>query len=150
MMNFLYFCKSTTSFLPNLENSNIRADSLEDSLELAARGADHTAGKRELNVAVVELLDVGTLGVSGLNSGSLNDLDTTSTNAMARTHLLVELLYGTVQGEVAVLLVGVVDTGTRVVANPDAKVLNGGGILLEDLIDSQNLTVGLLYTSELS
>jgi hypothetical protein len=43
-----------------------------------------------------------------------------------------------------------VHTGTGVVTNPNAEVLNGGGVLLEDFIHSQNLTIGLLYTPQLS
>lgn len=96
----------------------------------------------------MELLDVGTLGVSSLHGGSLNNRDAAVTDTMAGTHFLVELLNGTVEGDITVLLVGVVDTSTGVVTNPNAKVLNSGRVLLEDFIDSQNLTIGLLYTPQ--
>jgi len=84
----------------------------------------------------MELLDIGTLGISSLHSGSFNDGDAAMTDTMAGSHFLIELLDGTVKGDIAVLLVGVVDTGTGVVTNPNAKVLNSGRVLLKDFIDS--------------
>ena len=83
----------------------------------------------------MELLDVGTLGIRRLDSGCLDDRNTAMADTVTRSHLLVELLNGTVEGDITVLLVGVVDTGTGVVTNPDAKVLDSGGILLEDFVD---------------
>ena len=52
---------------------------------------------------------------------------------MAGPHLLVQLLDSAVEGRVAVLLVHVVVSSPALVAHPDAKVLDGGGLLLEDL-----------------
>lgn len=52
---------------------------------------------------------------------------------MAGGHLLVQLPHGAVQGHVTVLLVHVVVAGARLVAHPDAKVLDGGGLALENL-----------------
>ena len=68
---------------------------------------------------------------------------------MARTHFLVHLLDSAVQGGVTVLFVCVMGTCARIVPHPDAEVFDGGGVLLEDLIHSQNLTIGLLHTSKL-
>ena len=84
----------------------------------------------------MELLDVGTLAIRRLDGGSLDNLNATSTDAMAGSHFLVELLNSAVKGDVTVLLVSIVYTGTGVVTNPDTKVLNSGGVLLEDFIDS--------------
>ncbi len=98
----------------------------------------------------MELLDVGTLGISRCNGGSLDDGNAAVADAMAGSHFLVELHNGAVKGGITVLLVGVVYTGTGVVTNPNAKVLNSGGVFLEDFIDCQNLTVGLLHTSQFS
>lgn len=40
--------------------------------------------------------------------------------------------------------------GTRVVTDPDTEVLNLGRVLLEDLVDANNLTVGFLDTAQTS
>jgi hypothetical protein len=131
-----------------LKDSNRRSDTLESSLIDPAARTHHAASERELDVRVMELLDIRTLGVSSLHGGSLNNGDAAMTDTMTRTHFLVELFNGTVKGDIAVLLVSVVDTSTGVVTNPNAKVLNSSGVLLEDFIDSQNLTIGLLYTPQ--
>lgn len=46
--------------------------------------------------------------------------------------------------ELAVLLVHVVGSRTRIVTDPDTKVLNLHGLLLENLVAGDNLTSGLL------
>lgn len=46
---------------------------------------------------------------------------------------LVHLLNGTVEGDVTVLLVRVVEAGPGHVPNPNAEVLDRGRVLLEDL-----------------
>jgi hypothetical protein len=48
-------------------------------------------------------------------------------------HVLVETLDSVCAGELTVFLVHVMCTGTRVVADPDAKVLDLQGPLLVDL-----------------
>jgi hypothetical protein len=52
---------------------------------------------------------------------------------VARGHFCVHLVHGTIQGGVTVLLVHVVVPGPALVAQPDAEVLDGGGVLLKDL-----------------
>lgn len=53
-------------------------------------------------------------------------------------------LDGVGAGELAVLFVHVVRARARVVADPDAKVLDLHGSLLKDLVDRDNLAGGLL------
>ena len=52
---------------------------------------------------------------------------------MAGSHVLVESLNSLSAGHLTVLLVHVVGTGTRVVADPDTEVLDLEGALLGDL-----------------
>lgn len=96
----------------------------------------------------MELLDVGALGVSSVDGGSLDDRQVAGTNAMPATHLLVELLNSTVEGGVAVLLVCIVHTSAGVVTHPDTVVLDAGRVALENLVNCENLAVGLLHTPE--
>jgi hypothetical protein len=98
----------------------------------------------------MELLRGGALGRRGRHRRRLDDLDAAGTNAVPGSHLLVQLLHGAVEGDVAILLVGVVDAGARVVANPDAEVLDGGGVALENLVDGDDLAVGLLDLAQLA
>lgn len=58
--------------------------------------------------------------------------------AAAAAHL-VHLLHGAVEGDVAVLLVRVVEARARHVAHPDAEVLDGRRVLLEDLQPGQHI-----------
>lgn len=51
-------------------------------------------------------------------------VDASEARAVAGSHVLVEGLDGIAAGHVAVLLVHVVGAGARVVADPDAKVLD--------------------------
>lgn len=79
------------------------------------------------------LLGVGTLAGAGRHGGSLDDLDAWEAHTVARSHLLVQLGHSTVQSHITVLLVHVVVASPGLVAHPDAKVLDSGGPLLEDL-----------------
>ena len=97
----------------------------------------------------MELLNIGSFAIGRLDGGSLDDGNTIGTNAMTGSHFLVHLLDSAVQGGVTVLFVCVMGTCARIVPHPDAEVFDGGGVLLEDLIHRQNLTIGLLHTSKL-
>lgn len=54
--------------------------------------------------------------------------------AVAGSHVLVESLNRLSSRHLSVLLVHVVGTGSRVVSDPDAEVLDAEGVLLSDLI----------------
>lgn len=119
-------------------------------------------GQREAQVLGEELLDVGTLDIVGLlklddaedldqmsdyrrtflaidfgpkGSRSAGDtyVDGPETGTVAGSHVLVESLHSFGPGHLAVLLVHVVSAGARVVADPDAEVLDLQRVLLVDL-----------------
>ena len=68
--------------------------------------------------------------------GNETDMDGPEAGAVAGGHVLVEGLDGGGAGELAELLVHVVRARARVVAQPDAKVLDLERLLLRDLIAS--------------
>lgn len=122
--------------------------------DLLADGLGDTVGEGELEVLGHELLHVWAADVLGLGDlDDLEDLykgrfiwleqtgqkkkgiimqehevktyvDASEARAVAGSHVLVEGLDGIAAGHVAVLLVHVVGAGARVVADPDAKVLD--------------------------
>ena len=102
-----------------------------------------------------ESLDVGTTDVLGfLNLNNTEDLysvqlrqclakkwkkttylNRPGTGTVTSSHVLVHAFHGISTAELTVLLVHVVGTRARVVAEPDAKVLDLQGLLLVDLED---------------
>lgn len=109
-----------------------RAVGREDLLA-SLRGV--AVGQRELEVLGEELLDVGAADVLGLlNLNDLEDVDGAEAGTVTGGHVLVEGLDGVGAGHLAVLTVHVVSAGARVVADPDANVLDLEGVLLVDLV----------------
>lgn len=85
----------------------------------------HTVRKRETQVGSRELLDVWSADIRSL--GDLldaQDLDGAEACAVARSHVLVERVYGVRTGELAELFVHVVRARAGVVAHPDTEVLD--------------------------
>lgn len=72
----------------------------------------------------MELLRALSLAKLGGYGGGLDDLNAVEPHAVARSHLVVHLLHGAVEGGVAVFLVHVVVAGPTLVAEPDAVVLD--------------------------
>lgn len=109
---------------------------------LAGEGADvtgATVGERELEVGGHELLDVRALDILRLlDLGNLENVDRGETSTVAGGHVLVERLGGLGTGERTELLVHVVGTRSRVVSEPDGKVLDLEGLLLVDLLGMKN------------
>jgi hypothetical protein len=60
-------------------------------------------------------------------------VDRTESSTVSSRHVLVKGLDGSSSGELSVLLVHVVGTGSRVVSDPDTEVLGLEGLLLRDL-----------------
>lgn len=109
------------------------ARGLEDrALGLVGR-ARQAVGQRELDLRVVELVRAGLLGVLGSQDGRAHDLDRARAGTVATSKLGVELLDGAAERDVAVLLVHVVGAAARVVADPDAVVLDDAAVLLRQL-----------------
>lgn len=109
-----------------------------------------TVRQGELEVLDEELADVRALDIVVLlKLDDLEDVNGPEAGAVAGSHVLVQGLDGISAAQLTVLLVHVVGTGAGVVADPDAKVLDLGGALLVDLVDRNDLTVGLFDTTEL-
>ena len=94
---------------------------------------DDLAGERELDLGVVELLDVGALGEGCGHHLSLDDGNARLPHAMSTSHLRVHLLDCAVHGQVPVLLVHVVVARSRLISDPEAKILHAGGAAVKDL-----------------
>jgi hypothetical protein len=107
--------------------------SLVRGLQAPGWWADLAVSQRELNLGVMELLRVHTLAQRDWNGRSLDDLDAWGAHPMTRSHLVVHLLYCSIESEVTVLLVHVVVASPTLVTHPDTVVLDGGGVLLENL-----------------
>jgi len=101
--------------------------------------------QRELDLAVHKLLEVLGSELGRLNHLHLHDLDGAGSRAVTGTHVTVALGDGAGGSQVAVLAVHVVGATARVVAQPDAKVLDRRRSLLVHLLAQQNLSLGLLH-----
>lgn len=96
-------------------------------------------GERELESRLEELTDVRPLDVLLLlNLGDTQDLDRSEASTVTGGHVLVEGLDGGGTREFTELLVQVVRARTRVVTEPDTKVLDLEGLLLVDLQSEQD------------
>ena len=111
----------------------VRTVVLEGRLRRLARVGHDLVHNREGQVVLGELAGVLTANIRIGNLSDLDDLQAGRAHTVAGSHFLVERVNRGVHRGLAVLLVGVVETRARLVADPDAKVLNSGGILLEDL-----------------
>jgi len=110
---------------------------------MSGHGLD-LARKRELDLRVVELLGGGTTTILGRHFLHLDDLDRGGSGSVPGAHVAVALSHRPGGRQVAVFAVHVVSTGARVVSEPDAEVLNGGRLLLVDLLAGDNLAHSLL------
>lgn len=81
-------------------------------------------GQRESDLGVVELFDLGPATVASLDDLHFDDLDRVGAGAMASSHVAVAQRYRTAHGEITVFSVHVVSTRSRVVSQPDTKVLD--------------------------
>merc|ERR1719242_2917436 len=100
------------------------------------------AGQRELDLAVVHLLDERTSGLVGVHSLHSDDLDGVGPGPVPGPHVPVALGDGPADGEVSVLAVHVVGSRPGVVSQPDPEVL--------DLLHGDDLSSGLLKFPQLS
>ena len=106
--------------------------------------------QRKADLRVVHLLDDGAAGLAGGDGLDLDDLDGVRSCPVPRAHVAVAGGDGRAHGEVAVLTVHVVGTGTRVVPQPDAKVLDFQGLLLHDFFHTDNLAGSFLELPQLT
>jgi len=102
------------------------------------------ARKRELDLRVVELLGGGTTTLLRRNLFHFDDLDGGGSGSMPGAHVAVTLSHRSGGRQIAVFAVHVVSTGTRVISEPNAEVLDGGWPLLVDLLAADNLADSFL------
>ena len=98
----------------------------------------------------MHLLNQRPTSLAGGHRFNTDDLDAVSPGTMTGTHIAVALGDSRGHSQVAVLTVHVVGTGTGVVPQPDAKVLDLQGLLLPDLLNTDDLAGGLLEFSQLT
>lgn len=104
----------------------------------------------EFQVLGQVLLDVLSLDIFSL--GQLNDLqdvDVSKSGSVSGGQVLVHGLNSTNSGDVSVLLVHVVDTGSGLVSDPDTEGLHLGWGGLRDDVDGDDLTGSLLRLVQL-
>lgn len=90
--------------------------------------------KRKFETLGDELLDVGTLDLfDALQFDDAQDVDGPEAGSVAGCHVLVEGRHGVGARHFSVFFVHVVGAGARVVADPDAEVLDFHGALFVDL-----------------
>lgn len=107
--------------------------------------------QRELEAGSHELLHVRSLDIVALlNLGDLEDVDGGESSTVSGSHVLVQGLGSLGTRQSAELLVHVVGAGSRVVSEPDSKVLDLERLLLVDGVHGNNLTGSLLHLSKLT
>lgn len=95
----------------------------------------------ESQVLGQKLSDVLSLDISGLfNLSNLQDVDGSKSSSVSSGHVLVQSLDGSDSADVSDFLVHVVGTGSGVVSDPDAEVLDLGWVSFVDLVDGDNFT----------
>lgn len=122
---------------------------LESGSHLRVRGSRNTVRERELDVVVVELSSVFSSAIRRINFLDTNDLNASITSSVTGSHLGVELVNGSGQRRIAELFVHIMSTTATVVSEPHTVILNIRSLLLEDLVDSKNLSSGLLQLVDL-
>lgn len=97
----------------------------------------------------MELLDGGSATLVGSDDLHLHDLDGVGASTMASSHIPIALSDGSRGGQVSVLSVHVVGAATRVVTQPDTKVLHlqRGFLVNQATVDC--LSGGLLHLPQL-
>lgn len=105
----------------------------------------NTVRKRELEVRSKELLDVGAADIISLSDlNNAEDVDRPETGTMPGSHVLVKAFDCISTGEVAELLVHVVCSRSRVVAEPNTEVLDLQRFCLMYNVDTNDFTTGFL------
>merc|ERR1719289_732418 len=101
----------------------VRSLGLEHRSELRSH---NTARQRESKFGVVHLLDVRSTAFTCWNYLHLQDLDGAGTSTMTSSHITIALSDGTSHGDVPIFSVHVMGTTSRIVSDPDPKILHRG------------------------
>jgi len=115
--------------------------SLEDRAELRAH---NSVWKWKSQFRVNHLFDLWTSNFAGFNSFNFQNLNGRSTCTMPSSHITVTLSNSTADSNISVFSVHVVGSTSRVVSQPNSKVLDWAWVLLRDLWASNNLTDSFL------
>lgn len=115
-----------------------------------AEGLSDAVGQGELQVGLQQLLDVRAADLVAAQLSDADDLDRAEAAAVAGSQVLVALLHSLNTAHTSILLVHVVGAGARVVAQPDAEILDLERTVLVNLAQRHNLAVGALDLLELA
>jgi len=80
--------------------------------------------KRELHLGSQELLDCGADNLLVADALYLNDLNTSESGTMTRSHIHVKLVHSPNTGDIAELLVNIVSSSSTVILAQNAKILD--------------------------
>ena len=108
----------------------------------------NTVGKGEFDLRVMEHLDSDALGIGGLDSLNLQDMDAVGLGTMAGSHVTIGLCDGAGYRHVTVLAVHVVVAGSGVILEPHSEVLDGASALGENFLAGKNFSTGFLHTTK--
>lgn len=119
----------------------------EDGLE----GTGNAVGNGELDLGIDKLLHVGTTDLGSFDFSNTDDLDGAETGTVTGSHVHVQALNSFNTAHRTELLVHVMSTGTRIITQPDTKVLDLHRLLFADGgagNDFTSSTLGLLQLTE--
>lgn len=119
-------------------------------LEEWARRLLDTGWQRELDLGIVHRFDKGSASVDSGNRLHTDDLDAMSSGAVTGSHVAIALGDGSNDGHVTIFAVHVVGSRPGVITEPDTEVLDLQGLLLLDLLDTDDFTSGLLELPQLT
>ena len=84
----------------------------------------NSVSEGKLDLCVVELQSVSPSALGGSNFLNLDNLDGMGTSSVASSHITITSCYSLAGSKISVFPVHVVSTTTRIVSQPDAKVLD--------------------------
>ena len=119
--------------------------SFEDGTVFLGAGSGYASDDGELEGVLPQQVALGSADVVLLvENGSADDGDGVLGGSVVAGHLHVQLADGSVQRDISVLFVHVVDTGSGLVAEDDAKGLDMVGFALMDFVDGEDLALSAL------
>ncbi len=137
-----HYLKHSDTFILVLSRS--RWACCNKGLSEVPRHASNSVRKSKANLAVVKLLHTSAASLASRDAIHLHDLNRFATSAVTTGHVVEQLGNSTSASRVAELLVHVMRSRSRIVAQKDAKVLHHLGRRIIALGAGQNLTIGTL------
>jgi len=131
----------------NLEESSWTTS----SKDLLGNSLWNTMRQWELEIFGDELLEIRTTkGLGLLNLIDLQNVNRSKSSSVSGSHVGIKRIDGRRSAQLAVLLVHVVGAASRIISDPHAKVLDLLRAFLVDLVDRDDLAVGLFHLAELA